>query len=388
MAKMKKRDDGLYQKQVIVGRNPDGTYIRKSVYAKTKKELDIKAAEILQQVHAGSYVLDSKETFEKLAELWLEKCNPLQSEKWTYREKGFINNHLLPVLGNMKVQEMKTYHLQMLINQKAKDGYATHTMKMMKQTAARILDVAVDAELVQRNVFQSVKVPSLPPKERQALSLEQIKMINETWETHRMGYPAMIMLYCGLRRGELMALKWQDVNLAMDYIDVNKAVEVMPGRSTIKAPKSKAGIRKVPIPKALHDVLAEVKRNDDDLVCPSAHGKLMTSEQFQRAWKSYMNHLNLYYGGKNASRTNPKVQVIEKFTPHMLRHTYATLLYDAGVDIKSAQKFLGHADVEMTLAVYTHLTPFKMDAAVSVLNSHLDNSVSIDISHEFDDVDD
>lgn len=382
MAKLKKREDGLYQKQVTVGRNPDGSYIRKSVYAKTKRELDIKAAEILQQVHEGSYVLDSKETFENLADLWLDKCNPLQSEKWVYREKGVINNHLLPSLGHLKVQEIKTYHLQMLINQKAKDGFATHTMKMMKQTAVRILDVAVDAELVQRNVFQNVKVPSIPPKERQALNDKQIKMVNETWETHKMGCPAMIMLYCGLRRGELMALRWGDINLALDIIDVNKAVEVMPGRSSIKAPKSKAGIRKVPIPQALHEVLVSMKGSDEDLVCPSAHGKLMTAEQFQRAWSSYMNHLNLFYGGKNASRTNPRKQVIEPFTPHMLRHTYATLLYDAGVDIKSAQRFLGHADIEMTLAVYTHLTPFKMEAAVTSLNNHLNSNFSIEVDSE------
>lgn len=97
----------------------------------------------------------------------------------------------------------------------------------------------------------------------------------------------------------------------------------------------------------------------------------MTDSAFSSAWHSYMNHLNLMYGGKNASRSRPKIEVIKPFTPHMLRHTYATMLYDAGVDIKSAQKFLGHANIEMTLSVYTHLTKFKIDSAIESLNTHI-----------------
>ena len=65
--------------------------------------------------------------------------------------------------------------------------------------------------------------------------------------------------------------------------------------------------------------------------------------------------------------------MIEKITPHMLRHTYATMLFDANVDVKSAQKFLGHADIEVTLSIYTHLTKFKEDKAINALNAHLDS---------------
>ena len=67
--------------------------------------------------------------------------------------------------------------------------------------------------------------------------------------------------------------------------------------------------------------------------------------------------------------------MIEKITPHMLRHTYATMLFDANVDVKSAQKFLGHADIEVTLSIYTHLTKYKEDKAINALNAHLDSMV-------------
>lgn len=170
-----------------------------------------------------------------------------------------IENHLLPSLGAMRVTELKQFHLQMLINSKAKAGFSSNSMKQMKQTAVRILDVAIQAETIQRNVFEKVKVPYTPPKERQALNEEQIRVVNETWETHFMGCPAMIMLYCGLRRGELCALQWKDIDLEKDMISVTKAIEILTNQSRIKQPKSKAGIRNIPIPKILHEMLEQVK---------------------------------------------------------------------------------------------------------------------------------
>ncbi len=386
--KLTQRPDGNFQKQLIVGRKPDGSYIRKSVYARTQRELEQKTFEIQQKLHEGVYLLDNRTTFADIAKLWLEECNPTQSEKWHQRQKIVIEKHLLPAIGYMKVTELKQFHLQMLINSKAKHGYAMGTMKQIKQTATRILDVAIQSESIVRNVFDKVKVPFVPPKERQALTVDQIKLVNETWETHYMGCPAMIMMYCGLRRGELCALLWKDVDLIRDTITVNKAIEVFTNQSIVKEPKSKAGFRTIPIPKKLHDVLALVKGNDEDLVCPTRHGKLMTETAWACGWRSYMNHLNIYSGGKLSTRGGKRVQVISEFSAHMLRHTYATMLYDAGVDIKSAQYFLGHADLELTLSIYTHLTPFKVDEAIGSLNKHLDNVMDFEVTGDYLDIDD
>ena len=87
-----------------------------------------------------------------------------------------------------------------------------------------------------------------------------------------------------------------------------------------------------------------------------------------------MSYLNECAGGRRGTcKQNPTIWVLERFTAHMLRHTYATMLFDANVDVKSAQKFLGHADIEVTLSIYTHLTKYKEDKAIGALNEHLDN---------------
>lgn len=83
---------------------------------------------------------------------------------------------------------------------------------------------------------------------------------------------------------------------------------------------------------------------------------MMSETAFKCAWSSYIHYLNIQAGGRVASRSRPKLIVIDKITPHMLRHTYATILYNAGVDVKSAQCFIGHAHINMALKIYTHLS--------------------------------
>lgn len=90
-----------------------------------------------------------------------------------------------------------------------------------------------------------------------------------------------------------------------------------------------------------------------------------------RAWESFLKHLNECAGGSKGSGARKPVWVIENITPHMLRHTYATMLFDAGVDVKSAQRFLGHTDIEVTLSIYTHLTKYKEEQAIQMFDKHI-----------------
>jgi len=372
-----KREDGRYQKNIIVGRKANGSYIRKTVYGKTKKELDLKIAEITQQVYQGIYVAEDKTTFGEMAEIWLTEYNPTANEKWIYRQQCVINKHLLPALKYMKLKDLKPFHLQSIINKMAKDNLSTSTMKKAKQTAVRILNIGVENDLVVRNVFSNVKVPTVEPHERRALTEEERELVNRTWRGHRMGHAVMIMMYCGLRRGELLALTWKDIDLENKVLFVNKSLQMFKNQPQVKKPKSKAGTREIPIPNILVDALRDFP-HDYPLVCPDTKGEMMSDTAYRRAWNSYRHYLNLKAGGRDASRTKAKVHAIDNITAHMLRHTYASMLYEAGVDIKSAQRFLGHADIEMTLAVYTHLTKFKEDEAINSLNSHLDKIATLD----------
>ena len=370
MAKLKKRDDGRYQKNIIVGIKPNGKYIRKSVYAKTVKELDAKVLELTNEINAGVAVWQSDITFAQLAKIWLEQYHPMETENWKYKETTTLNRHLLPTLGGMHVKDLKQVHLQCIISNLATKGYATGTMKKIKQTAERIMRVAVDSDLIVKNPFSGIKIPYVEPEARRALTESEIDLITHNWRGTRMGPAAMIMLYAGLRIGEVLALEWKDIDFNERTITVSKARAVLKNQPHIKKPKTKAGIRVIPMPEVLYEALWSVRRKQG-LVCPNTKGTVMSGVSQKNAWTAFLNHLNKCAGGAYGAGPKKPVRVIEHITAHMLRHTYATMLFDAGVDIKSAQRFLGHADVEVTLSIYTHLTKYKEEQAIQVLDKHL-----------------
>lgn len=376
-SKYKKRADGLYQRSITIGRKPDGKPKRKFIYAKTIKELEKKAADYERQLRHGTLSSDEKMTFGELAAVWLRDYKPNISLNTRAGYNTTLNTHLLPKLSAYKLKDLKPHHLQAIINRMAESGKAENTMKKVKLAAVQILQVAMDNDIIYRNVFLKVYVPSISPNKRRPLTEKEKELITSTYAGHRMGMPALLLLYCGLRRGELIALTWNDISFKDQTVNVNKAAVFNHNKSHIESPKTQAGVREIPIPDAIINIVKEArKKAKSTVVCPAANGSMMSETAFKCAWKSYIHYLNIQAGGRVASRSRPKLTVIDKITPHMFRHTYATILYNAGVDVKSAQRFLGHADINMTLKIYTHLSEQKEREATAALNKHLGSKLS------------
>ena len=131
-AKAKKRPDGFYQRSITVGRKPDGKLKRKTIYAKTIKELEQKAAEYERQLGHGTLSTNKKMTFGELAALWLNECKPQIGATTRAMYKGILETHLLPELSAYKLKDLKTHHLQAIINRLAESGKSESTMKKVK----------------------------------------------------------------------------------------------------------------------------------------------------------------------------------------------------------------------------------------------------------------
>ena len=375
MKKPKKDSKGFYHRNVVIGRRPDGSYIRKNISAKTLRELESKTADVMQLVNQGLHVWEGTMTFKELADIWLNDYHGTETPRWLYSQDLTIKKHLLPTLGGIMVKDIRQIHLQTIITSLSQQGYATETMKKIKHTAERIMKVAVGSDIILRNPFSEIRIPRKDPDVRRALTDQEIGLITDTWRGHNLGIMAMIMLYAGLRKGEATALEWEDISFDERLIHITKATCSLKNTATIKKPKTKAGTRAVPIPRVLLEALIE-KRKPSGYVCTSAGGGFLTDSSFKRQWASYLHYLNICAGGQNgAGPYIHRIDVIDNITAHMLRHTYATMLFDANVDIKSAQRFLGHEDVQVTLAIYTHLTKYKEDQAIKALNEHLDEKI-------------
>ena len=176
-------------------------------------------------------------------------------------------------------------------------------------------------------------------------------MIHKTM--HRLRHAVMLMLYAGLRRGEVAALDIdRDVNFTLRTLTVREAVRFdRDGKPIICRPKTAAGIRTVP----LLDILSQELIGRHGLVCSSAEGKMMTGSAWKRAWESYLNALGETRNGCKRRWAKSEWIPVE-IRAHDLRHSYCTMLYDFGIDLKTAMLWMGHADQSMTMQIYTHLS--------------------------------
>lgn len=367
---LKKRPDGLYQTSICIGKKPNGTPIRKTFYARTLKELNIKAAEYERRFRLGILSNDENMTFGVLSELWIKEYKPKVRASTRDMYERILKKHLYG-LASYKLREIKAHQLQSIINQLAASGKSASMLKKIKIAAAQIMQIAMDNDIVYKNVFSRIKIPEIPAQSRRPLSEEEQDLVMRTFAGHRMGIPALLLLFCGIRRGELIALTWDDISVLNRTIIVNKGAVFVHNQPLIESPKTAAGNRTIPIP----DIILEAIKNAQEqakskMVCPSISGKIMSASAFRKLWNSYLNYLNIEAGGRNGSRTHPKIIKIDHLTPHLFRHTYATILYDAGVDVKSAQILLGHADITVTLKIYTHLSLQKQTDAIITLNQY------------------
>lgn len=260
-------------------------------------------------------------------------------------------------------------------------GLAQRTVDLYRSAMRQIMRRAV-GRVIPTNPVEQVELAAVGRKaeQRRALTAEEQQWI---WNTpHRAQPVAVIMMLSGLRRGELAALTWNDVDLKARTITVNKTIEYdSNGTPTLRhVTKSDAGMRTVDIPQRLADYMAAMPR-DGLLVIHSAKGEVMTATAWAKLWRSYMRELNIKYATRTpadlermrSSKPGPKVfdMTIPPITMHWLRHTFCTLLYLAGVDVVQACAQMGHADVSTTLRIYTHLDAIHKRKSVDKLDAYL-----------------
>ncbi len=355
--RVKRRQDGRYAMQIYLGRK-DGKRTYKTVYGNSPKEVEERAVEVRLQLKKGIDVTAARDTFEVWANRWLKlKASEVSAGRLQVYQYDVKR---LDCLYPIEIAKLKVGDLQEVIVDLAASGLSKKTLLGTKSTLRQIFDYAIENRILDYNPALAIKLPKSHESEgRRALTPEEQGWIVNT--PHRAQTAAMLMMYAGLRRGEVIPLTWNDVDLTAKTIRVNKSVEVIGNKFAVKAgAKTEAGNRIVYIPQILADYLAALPRNSL-LLCSSAKGDFLTPSGWRRMWESYLCDLNLKYGveplqGKRHKYAPQKAEVtIPHITPHWLRHTFATLLYLSGVDVLTAKEQLGHTDIKTTLEIYTHL---------------------------------
>ena len=391
MAKKKNatRKDGLISSSIYLGRDEEGKRKYKVVYGHTQPEVDRKAREIKNALAKGINIIAAEQTFSTLADKWLKQKHGKVSNNWYISYKSYMNA-LNEHLGDKMIKEIRKSDIEVIINNHFKVNPNTgkpaskkHLVNLLS-TAKQIFNYAINDRIIEFNPAQNIELPKInEPIKRRALSDEEQQWILTT--NHRAKRAAMIMMYAGLRRGELVVLTWSDINLDEGTISVNKSGELENGKFIIKnTAKTKASIRIIDIPRRLVDYLRFEKR-DSILVCTNTHGLPHTETSWRRMWDSYLNEINFQHGNFGPFQQKPKSKfdpkgtpfVIPRFTAHWLRHTFCTLMYLAGCDILTARNQMGHTDINTTLGIYSHLDAVYKRKSMSKLDDFLNNTGQI-----------
>ena len=373
----KKRADGRYCRQVYIG-TVEGKRKYKSFYATTLKEANRLAAEYRAAIGRGLDPHAGTKTVEDLLNnLIAVKRAQGVGASWL-RSLGNHKDHLKP-LWKMPADQVRAGDVQGVLNEL---DLSNTTLTQIAGTIKAAFDLAIP-EIVQYNPCQKVVVPAGRPKQARGwLDEERQRWVIDT--PHRAQRAAMIMMLSGLRRGEVTALTWADIDLDAKTISVTKSWDFASNK--VKKPKTAAGERVVHIPQLLADYLRSERKADSSTlyVVHTASGKRMTETAWRRMWDSYMVDLNIKYGfhgavSKHATRKKDEDGheqgtlpiVIRTFTPHELRHTFCTLLYKAGIDVLTARDQMGHKDISVTQGIYTHLDKVYKEKKMEALDKHL-----------------
>lgn len=338
---MKKRADGRYMKQITINGKV------KSFYGKTQAEVNRKIIEYQGEQKNGK-------VFSAVADEWWG-IHQEKIEHNTAKQYRPALREIIDCFGDTMIQNIESAQIEKFIYSFAAQGYAKKTVKTRLLVLNLIFKYAVVHGYCNTNPCLYIAIPRTLKTQKRAFPTKEDLTIVKTSLEAPFGLFAYLILYSGLRRAEALSLTCNDIDFEKKEIRVNKSIYWMGNVPYLKTPKTEAGIRSVILLDCLSNELKNhIKSHNlsgDDLLFPGQNGELMHNGHFTRLWNKYREETGL------------------TITPHQLRHAYATILYEAGVDLKDAQTLMGHSSIQVTQDIYTHISETQKKKTASKLNA-------------------
>lgn len=342
---------------------------KKLITAKTKAELSRKLKD------AATYIEHGR-TFKECAQAWEDAHSATIEHKTVQSYRSHVKRAITH-FEEKYIKDITPDEIQAYIEKLASMRFARETVGRALGVLSQIFNHEIlqpDAS-IRFNPCAAVRIPkNLPKKRREPPTEDQLIRVSPDTEG---GLFAFFLLYTGLRRGELLALRWEDIDFENHVITVRQAVAYPGNQPTVKAPKTEAGKRQVALLSVLEDVLAKIpKQSQKGYVFGCS--KPLTATQFRKQWISWCRSVGLAEGktttfkGKNG-HTYSHTEWHPLVTPHQFRHEYASMLEDAGIGEFEAKNQLGHSSIMVTKDIYTHLRERKAGKNVAdKLNAYIE----------------
>ena len=348
-----RRTDGRYGGSVFVELT-DGTRKRVHVYSKNRQEVHDRLAEKISLDRRGIRTPDKEWTVGSYLDYWMQTVVAVKDRPRTASNyEGVVRVHLKPTLGHLRLSKLSVQDFQRLLNGKLASGTSIRTVHAIRSVLRAALSRAAREELVLRNVAKLVEIPAWHRKPITPWTPPQSIAFLNAARDHRWYGAYLMLLTYGMRRGEVLGLRWTDVDFSAERLHVEQQLQRI-GADLVQGPvKTEAGRRWLPLTPAVREALlvrhieaygeeaatqtGDTIRHPDDLVFLSSTGTPIEPQNFVRTFHEIREGVGL-----------PRITV------HHTRHTAATALKDLGVPARDAQLILGHSHITTTQQLYQH----------------------------------
>lgn len=386
---IKKRGKNSWTAVVYLGRDPQTgkkKYQWQAVKG-TKKHAEKELTALLARIEEGTHIKPSKLTVAQYLEEWLRDYVTINTSPRTqYRYTEIVRIHLTPALGSIPLKGLQARHIQCYYTQalesghrKRQGGLSPQTVQYHHRVLFEALKHAVKQGILVRNVAEAVDAPRGTRREIAVLSPDDVNRFLEAAKVSPYYNIFFTAVYTGLRRGELLGLRWCDVDLDLGLLSVVQTLQhIQGGEHIFKEPKSKSGRRQIALPPSLAILLREHRKQEEgtrisadnpltptDLVFSHPDGSPIRPNSVTRAFRK----LALSIG-------------LDGVRFHDLRHAHASLMLRQGVHPKIVSERLGHSNITMTLEIYSHVLPGLQEAAALRFEEGLRSSSDVSACNE------
>lgn len=367
-----KRKDGTWTARLDIGTTPEGKRKIKAFYGKTENEVKKKLREFKKELAKTDYTEIKKLTVSELTKEWLStKIFEIKAGSYD-RIEATINNQIIPQIGHYQITSVTTSDIQQMINNLANQNYSYSIIKKAYNAINGCFKYAIDNQYLTQTPVKNIVLPKQKEKKKSDIEFfndDEINLINrhsiEKYSTgkyiYKHGYAFPLLLNTGLRVGELLALKWKNVDFDNMQIHIVATRGQIIDRSSDKKryivvdknTKTESSYRTVPINKQAYEALMHFRNfnYNNDYVMANSDNNVVSYRNLHRAFSKILEKSNINHG-----------------TVHSLRHTFATKLFHNGIDTKIISDLLGHSDVSITYNIYTHVIKEQKMKAVKVLD--------------------
>ncbi len=373
---IKKRAKDSWSIVLDLGRDATGKRKQKwSTVRGTKKEAQAELSRLLNEINTGEYIEPSRMLVSEYLKRWLKDyAEPSVSPKTSERYAQIIRDNINPALGQYQISKLKPLHIQSFYTdcltsgrKDGKGGLSAQTVVHFHRLLRKAFLQAVKWQLLARNPVDAVEPPRPQRKEMNVIDEKETAQLLEKLTGSPLFVPVLMAVTTGLRRGEVLALRWKDVNLEEGRITINQSLEQTKDGLRFKSPKTERSRRQVPLPGVTIDIVKDHKRKQNeerlrlgpvyqngDLVFPRLDGSPMPPDSLSTNFAAFIRQSGMKH-----------------IRFHDLRHSHATQLLLQGVHPKIVSERLGHSNIGITLDTYSHVLPGMQEDAVLKIDASL-----------------